>query len=300
MNREMKLKKSRKRLAYGIIVAFLILCFLAYYYLQSNQAQGNQTSQPEAAIVDHLSFRSETTNQTFVDVSRSMLEKAGFVVGYYRGGEVNVDFYKSFLRYGYSLIVLRVHSAIIGNTTSLGLFTSEHFDYDKATTTYYWDVYHKRLVEAYFTEEERERGESYFAIAPHFIEEYGNFRDTTIIMMGCDGLKHSKTAEAFIKKGAKVCIGWNGLVSTRHTDLATTCLLQSLTRKNPVSEAVENTLSKVGSEEMYFQDQGYYSTLKYYPLDAGSHMIQLVFDISYTNTAKANTFLAKEEEMETI
>lgn len=300
MKREKKLKRSTKRLAYGIICVFLVLCFLAYYYLQLNKAQDNQKSRPEAVIVDHLSFRNETANQTFVDVSRNILEKAGFVVDYYGGEEVNVDFYKSFLKYGYSLIVLRVHSAMIGNTTSLGLFTSELFDYEKATTTYYWEVYHERLVEAYFTEEERERGESYFAIAPNFIEEYGNFREATIIMMGCDGLKHNKTAEAFIKKGAKACIGWNGLVSTHHTDLATTYLLQSLTCKNPVSEAVENTLSKVGLEKMYFQDQGYYSKLKCYPQDAGSHMIQLSFDISYTNTAEAKTFLVKEEDKQTI
>lgn len=286
--------KTEKRLLCGIIAITVVLaCILTYFYLHQPQPKAPAR---KAAIVDHLSFRNETTNQTFVNASKNILEKLGFIVEYYRGEEVNVDFYKGLLTRSYSLIVLRVHSALIGPTMSLGLFTSEDFDYNKATTTYYWDVYHRRLVEAYFTEEERQRGESYFAIAPEFIEEYGNFRDTTIIMMGCDGLKYNKTAEAFIKKGAKVCIGWDGLVSTPHTDGATTCLLQRLARGNTVNRAVENTMNEVGAEKTYFQDQGYNSTLKYYPEDVGSYTIQLILDISSTDTVEANTVMMKEEK----
>jgi Predicted integral membrane protein len=273
-----KRKKTGKRLLYGIIaITFVLACILTYFYLQQShpEAWGRK-----AAIVDHLSFRNETANQTFVNASKNVLEKAGFVVDYYGGEEVTVDFYKGLLTRGYSLIVLRVHSALIGTTESLGLFTSEHYDPDNIPPAYYEDAYHKRLVEAYFTEEERERGESYFAITPNFIEEYGNFRDTTVIMMGCDGLKYNKTSEAFIEKGAKVCIGWNGLVSTPHTDYATTCLLQCLARENTVDKAVENTMNEVGAEKTYFQDQGYKSVLKYYPEDVGSYTIQLILGIS--------------------
>lgn len=122
------------------------------------------------------------------------------------------------------------------------------------------------------------------------------FSNTTVVLMGCDGLKYNKIAEAFIRKGAKVCIGWNGLVSTPHTDHATTRLLQHLAQGNTVEEAVEETMNEVGPEEMYFQDQRYNSTLQYYPEAAGSHTIQYILGISSIETVRANTVLAKEEK----
>jgi len=293
MSRRSKRKKSRKRLAYGVIVAaFIFACLLAYFFLhQSNQPPSNQTSQPKAAIVDHLSFRNETANQTFVDASKNILKDVGFDVDYYGGNEVDVTFYKYLLRQGYSLIVLRVHSAIIGNGTELGLFTSEPFNeskFDNEQAPYFLDVYHKRLVEAYFSEQDPIH---YFAIAPGFIEEYGTFQKTVIIMMGCDGLKYNRTAEAFIKKG-KVCIGWDGLVSTLHTDHATTCLLQHLSQGDTIEKAVNKTMNEVGPEKMYNST----TILKYYPGAAGSYTIQLVLGISSMDTVKANVVLVKEEK----
>jgi len=292
MSRRRKHRKSRKRLAYGVIAAtFILACFLAYVSLhQSNQIPSDQTSRPKAAIVDHLSFRNETANQTFVDASKNILEKAGFNVDYYPGENVTVNFYENLFLHGYGLICLRVHSAIIGNGTELGLFTSEPFNeskYNSPSAPYYNDVLNKRIVRAYFSEQDPIH---YFAIAPGFVEEYGNFTDSVIIMMGCDGLKYNRTAEAFIGKGAEVCIGWDGLVSTSRTDHATTCLLQHLAQGKTIGGAVNETMNEVGP------DQGYNSTLKYYPAAAGSYTIQHTLGISNLDTVKANVILVKEEK----
>jgi len=285
-----KKEKSRNKLAYGIIAVAFILILLAYHL---SFPQSNQTSQPKAAIVDQLGFKEETRNQTFTLTCKNILEAAEFSVDCYDSEEVTVDFYKNLLN-GYGLIVLRAHSALIGTTESLGLFTSEHYDPDNIPPAYYEDIAGHRLVEAYFTEEEREQGERYFAISPEFIEKYGNFQNTTITMMGCDGLKYNETAGAFIKKGAKVCVGWNGLVGTPHTDRATTRLLEHLVGGNTVNEAVEETMKEVGPEKMYVQDQGYNSELKYYPENAGSYTIQCILGISGMETLRTNTVLAKE------
>jgi hypothetical protein len=297
-----KPKKSRKRLAYGVIAAIVILaCFLAYASLhQSNRKPSNQnhpTLPPKAAIVDQLSFRNETKNPAFKNSCTNILETAGFNVTYYPGENVTVDFYKNLAWQHYGLIVLRVHSAIIDNGTELGLFTSELFNkskYNTSSAPYYEDVLKKRLVEAYFTEQEHEQGINYFAIAPGFIETYATFHNTVInntviIMMGCDGLKYNTTAEAFINRGAKVCIGWDGPVSTTHTDNATTCLLQHLAQGNTVEEAVNKTMNEVGPD-------AYNNSLKYYPQTAGSYTIQYTLGISSMDTMKANTILVKEEK----
>jgi hypothetical protein len=295
MSRRRKHKKSGKRLTYGIIaVAFILICIVTYSYLNSPNPPPNQLSS-KAAIVDHLSFREETRNETFKNSSVHLLEAAGFEVTYYPSENVTVNFYKNLISHNCDLIVLRVHSAIIGNSTNLGLFTSELLDeskYNTPSAPYYDDVLNERLVQAYFPDDPTH----YFAIAPRFIEKYGNLQNTTIIMMGCDGLKYNKTAEAFIKKGAKVCIGWNGLVGTSHTDHATTRLLQHLVQKNTIEKTVEETMKEVGKEKNYVSDQGYESELKYYPENARSYILESILRFSGMRNSRANAVLLKEEK----
>jgi len=204
-----------------------------------------------------------------------VLEAAGFDVTYYSGESVSVDFYRNLVSHNYGLIVFRVHSAIIGTSTDLGLFTSELEDeskYNTPSAPYYDDVVNKRIVRAYFPDDPTQ----YFAIAPGFIEKYGNFQNTTIIMMGCDGIKYDAMAEAFRRKGAKICIGWDGLVSAPHTDRGTTCLLQHLAQGNTVAWAVEKTMEEVGP------DPEYESRLKHYPqeLPEATLFDYIVFDIA--------------------
>jgi hypothetical protein len=302
MSNRRKRRKSKKNLAYGIvIVAFILICIVIYSYLNQPNSPPSPPDQlpSEAAIVDHLSFREETKNETFKNSSIIMLETAGFNVTYYPGKSVTVDFYKNLFSHNYALIVLRVHSAMIGDSEDLGLFTSEVLNpskYNASGTSYYDDVVNNRIVKAYFPED---AATEYFAVAPGFVEKYGNFQNTTIIIMGCDGLKHNPMAEAFRREGAKVCIGWNGLVSTLHTDCATTRLLQHLTQGDTTEEAVAKTMDEVGPEGMYFQTQGYNSTLECYPRSAGNYTIQTVFNFSRMDTVEANTVIVKKEIKET-
>lgn len=265
MSRRRKPEKSRKKLAYMVsAVIFILVCFFAFSFLHS--------SPPQAAIVDHLSFFPEQRNQTFVDTCTKILEESGLTCAYYKGEEITVDFYRKLPSRGSDLIILRVHSAIMkteeGVVSLLGLFTSELFSPETAQK-YPEDVKYDRLVRAFFPEEEKE----YFGIVPRFIEESmeGRFRDTVIVMMGCEGLGYvdprthtragySNMAEAFVKKGAKVYTSWDGPVGIDHTDLATAHLLRSLIlKKRTLKEAVEQTNYYAGP------DPTYNSTLKYHP-----------------------------------
>jgi hypothetical protein len=88
----------------------------------------------------------------------------------------------------------------------------------------------------------------------------GTFQNTTVIMMGCEGLNNTKMAEAFIEKEAKVYIGWTSSVSASYTEQATAHLLQHLiAEKQTIRQAVDNTIEEVGP------DQTYNSQLIYYP-----------------------------------
>lgn len=278
-------KKSRKRgFSFGgkptyIIVAAVFFVFLLVYVissqnnpfpLSSNQPSGDQESPPKAAIVDQLSFFLESRNRTFVETSITILETAGFTVDYYNGTDVSVESYKSILSHGYDLIVFRVHSALeySGNETTgnVDLFTSEIYNETKVEGDYLWDTYYDRVVKVYFTSE----GPSYFGISPKFVENNGRFDNATIVMMGCDGLTYNTMAEAFIKKGAKVYIGWDGTITSDHTDRATTHLLRALViEKQTVANAVADTMNQVGP------DPSFGWQLLHYPLRAENYVIPI-------------------------
>jgi len=291
-------RRSRKRLAYGVVViAFILAFFLVYSSLHS--------SLPKVAIVDHLSSIPGQSNPAFVDACKNILDEGGLTWVYYKGEEVTVNFYRNLPSYGTSLIILRVHSAIMkteeGFVSILGLFTSERYS-DAAARKYPEDVEDGRLVEAFFSEEERAQGISYFGIVPKFVEESmkGEFKDTIIIMMGCEGLGYINTltearmnytdmAEAFVKKGAKVYISWDGPISINHTDQATVQLLQSLIlTKRTIKQAVAETMQTVGKD-------AYNSTLQYYPKTAENYALPNLKSALITNvihtlpTAKAST-----------
>jgi hypothetical protein len=205
-----------------------------------------------AAIVDQLSLTAP--NPTFAETATSILEQAGYVVDYYPGEEVTVDFYRNLPRHGYELIVLRVHSGLTRELSEEGvtpreyvsLFTGEPF----VEGEYRQEVGGGRVgVATYY-----EGGPQVFGISPKFIESSmkGSLGGATVILMGCDGLRSYETAEAFLGRGAEAFVSWSGPVSATHTDAATERLLQLLLIDGiAVPEAVTQTMAEVGPDPSY-------------------------------------------------
>jgi hypothetical protein len=248
-----------------ILIAMLFSAYFGYSLLSQpqNQTLSQESSQPKAAIVDQLSLT--FPNQIFIEAATNILKQAGYMVDYYPGEEVTVEFYKNLPTHGYSIIILRVHSSAAELRagefveTPVGIFTAEQYSQSR----YVYEQLTDQLVIASYT---MPQPPYYFAIVPKFVTQNmkGIFKNTIIIMMGCEGLNNTKMAEAFIEKGAKAYIGWRGSVSASHTDTATISLLQHLiTEKQTINQAVENTMKEVGP------DPTYKSQLTYYPLEAG-------------------------------
>jgi len=248
---------SRKESLYGILLAVVVVSILfIYFLLRSPLNQTNGTFQFKAAIVDHLSFLQQP-NPTFNETATTILEEAGFTVDYYLGNQVTVEFYRKLPTHGYGLIILRVHSAIDPNTTNLALFTSELYN----KNDYSLEQFYGQVGGAQISPEDP----IYFGVGPLFVLQCmdGSFHDTIVIMMGCDGLKYAQMAEAFIRKGARVYISWDGPVSTSHTDQTTIQLLEHLiTEKQTIKQAVIETMEEVGP------DPADESILQYYPITA--------------------------------
>lgn len=271
-----RVQAYKKRLFYigtVITVAILIVIvalssFLIYFSLDASLNQtialdrtNNQRFKLKAAIVDHLSL--STPNQSFIGKASTILRQAGYTVDYYSGEEVTVEFYRNLPTYGYSLVVLRVHSA--RGDTSLSLFTSEQY----STRRYVYEQLDEQITAVGFTPY-TEGDPLYFGIGPRFIKlsMKGRFQNTLIVMMGCFGLTYSEMAESFTQKGAKVYISWSGDVLGVRNDPAIACLLQHLIlEKQTVEKAVADTEKAFGPSPL---DD---SVLLYYPLEAGNYTI---------------------------
>ena len=274
-----KEKKREQRIGLAVTVAILITIisvssFLIHSMLTSPQKQETSSiSEPKAAIVDHLSLTAP--NQTFTQTATNILKQAGYTVDYYLGEKVTVEFYRNLPTHGYGLIVLRVHSGI-GERPPLALFTSENY----SKTEYVYEQLTDQVGPAAFRPY-HEGDPLYFGITPFFVRNSmnGGFQNTIIIMMGCDGLINAEMAKAFLDRGAKVYIGWNGPVLASHTDQTTIHLLQHLIiKKQTIDKALEETFLEIGPDPVAE------TILIYYPLEAGDSTIQNIIGSITTNT----------------
>jgi len=249
--RQKRLKQGRRlrRLAAAVLVSVALLSTsLATGLLLSGLAGGPRGGPRTAVIVDQLSERDP--NPGFVAAATGMLEEAGYVVDYYPGQEVTVDFYRELPTHGYDLLVLRVHSARLlqdkdgSPVDEVVLFTSEPF----SLIGHREDQEAGRMAKVRYYKD----GNPYFGVRADFVTSSmrGGFEGTTIIMMGCSGLRSiNETARAFLLKGAESFISWDGRVSGSHSDAATERLLRLMLIEglSPIN-AVAQTDVEVGPD----------------------------------------------------
>jgi len=257
---------SKKRLTYMVIAVASVVSLIFIYIIFSSpnsQQTVDNTLPMKAAIIDQLN--ATYPNSTFRQTATSILESGRFNVTYFDDKSVTVSFYKNLPTYGFGIIIFRVHS-----TEKATLFTSERNE--TATYLEYLDMlYNDQLSIVAYDESLPER---YFGVRSAFVRDImnGRFQNTIIINMGCDGLKSGTTmAPAFINRGAKVYVSWNGTVLANQTDQATTMLLRYLVQqKFSVRNAVEKTMQTVGPDPEFSSVLMYYPL---YPLSAGDFVI---------------------------
>lgn len=248
-----QLPSKKQLITVSIILAFTIALgsILSFLFLQPSEVAFSLN----AAIIDQLG--EEFPNPTFVENVTNILKIYGFNVTYYNK-TLNVDFFKGLAKYNYGIIILRVHSALREDNSTVDLFTSEEFSSSSHIKEWENGLVVKGILDYSGIQKE------YFAITSKFIESLnGNFPKSIVIAMGCWSLKSSveQMAEAFIKKGAKAYIGWTALVEYSHTDNETLKLLRNLFVENKtLDEAV-----KAVNPDLYYGGR-----MEYYPQVAGN------------------------------
>jgi hypothetical protein len=246
-------KGGARRLKWLRLPALVAICaslaaLVAFFAL--GVGSRGQSGPPKAAIVDQLSLTSP--NPAFAKEASTLLADAGYDVDYTPGEAVTVDFYRQLGRGHYDVIVLRIHVGreLDPATKTLSddavLFTAEPYSDIK-----YVSDQEAQLLGIVSYQPGAER---YFGVFPEFIASAmrGNFNGATVILMGCDGLRSNKMAEAFVRKGAEAFISWDDLVSADHTDAATERLLQHLVvDKLGAQESVTRTMTEIGPDPSY-------------------------------------------------
>jgi hypothetical protein len=217
---------SKKHLTTILMALTLIIpvCFVFFLLFQPSEV----IFPLNAAIIDQLGESDPSlSNSTFVKRATNLLESRNFTVTYYNE-TLDVNFFKKLAEYNYGIIILRVHSALREDNSTVDLFTSEKYDSGK----YEWEKEHGLIVRGkYLTGSE----ESYFAVTSLFIGNLaGHFPKSVIIAMGCWSLKPGceQMAQAFLDKGAKAYVGWNETVLPEDTDCETAVFLEKFLSEN--------------------------------------------------------------------
>jgi hypothetical protein len=252
-----------------VILVLVTLLPLAISCSRPAPSPGAAPQKPKAGIIDQISV---TENDTGFDAKASaILTSAGFAVDVWKGTDVTVDFYRQLPQLGYRLIILRVHSGLllsikdskITASDTTYLFTGETYSTKKHVS----EQLTNRVSNALMTD-------TYplvFAINSQFITDdmNGSFNKAAVIAMGCESYKLDDLANAFIKKGASLFVGWSSVVSLDYVDGTTLDLLDNLCAKNmPVTESMASTMDRAGADP-------YFGTfLKAYPAQAENQTLQ--------------------------
>jgi hypothetical protein len=229
-NRRLLSRKQLILLSITLISIIVAGSILSFVLLQATKFS------MKAVIYDQLG--QDFPNPQFVDNVTSMLSAAGFTVTYYESQSVNVTLLSRLAKDDYGIIILRNHSALRIDNSTVDLFTSEEFTLDKyaekvndgqlSNGSYLWN-----------------RDKHYFAVTYNFIDNLeGAFPRSVVVAMGCWSLKPGaeQLANAFINKGAEVYIGWTDMVEPSHTDSETIKLLRMLLEGNQtIEDAVYST-----------------------------------------------------------
>jgi hypothetical protein len=177
--------------------------------------------------------------------------REGYIFDAVLGEEVTVEYLRR-LPAGYDLVILRGHSTVNGDM--VWLFTGEEYSKDRYVLEQLADEVHPARPSM--------GSRRLFAVGADYVNHFmkDRFRGSTVLVMGCDGVRATDLAQAFIDNGADLYVSWDGPVSLEHTDHAFTCLLGAMVEDGvSPEEAAAYAMDAVGP------DPEYNSTLSCFP-----------------------------------
>jgi hypothetical protein len=253
---------NKKLLAISITLAATIILGAVLYQLFWRIQEREVKFPFKAAIIDQLG--ESFPIQSFRENVTSLLVSQNFIVIYNCSEEVTVEFFGKLPKSNCGLYILRVHSTVRNNTDLVDFFTNEPYQENK------YEEYGDRLSEGWY---QWAPDQKYFAIGPRFVEIMdGTFPKSIVIAMGCKSLKYPTMAQAFLKKGAQLYIGWTDDVDAYDSDKITFHLLELLFKYN---KTISDAVKECNSLPRQFPGK-----LDYFPKDAGNKRMSEIIHVS--------------------
>lgn len=225
----------------------------------------NTAACQKAAIIDQQ--YSSLANPEFIAQATGYLTDFGFTVDVYQGKDVTVDLYRWLPEHEYQMIILRVHSGLRldkeESNYGTWLFTDEPY----SDSRYVAEQLPGKIAKASIEED----SSLIFAVGPKFITQSmrGKLKNTVILMMGCGPMYIDDMVQAWITKGASVCIGWDERTSVDYCDYATLELVSKLLeQETTVNQAVTGVMTEIGPGKLYNAE------LQFFPLQSADKNVR--------------------------
>ncbi len=205
--------------------------------LTSCNASDASGQRPErrVALIDPLA--SESPDMNFVRRVTSLVGMLGYDLDYFPSSVATMDLFVNLPSKGYAMIILRSHIGWYGNITytEVAVTTSERYSqYSRVLDQLSGAVVPVQI-----------NGTRYFGMRPSFVahEMCGRFPGTLVLSMGCSSMTRNDLAEAFVERGARAFVGWNGPVSASYTDVVFAELVQLLVEGNPLTSVLRTVMN---------------------------------------------------------
>jgi hypothetical protein len=203
----------------------------------------DNASWTRAAIIDQLD--PTHPNPDFIAQATVLLEKKGFKVDHFSGESVTLELYRQLPESGYSLIIFRAHSGLLGNGSKADqqtcLFTNQPYRQMSEIA----DQLFNRVVKASVNTDP-----PLFGVGADFINHslHGRFNKTVVIVMGCSSFEKDDLAQAFLDKGAAAYCGWDSEVKLDYDEGVTLTLLERFYELKSIDAAVRAAMSTNGPD----------------------------------------------------
>ena len=186
-----------------------------------------ETREKKVLFIDQLYEKG--INNEFSITCQNILVNKGYKIKTIRGENVTLETLTT-LDWKRSLIILRMHSGVFENST--WLFTGQKY----SNTRY--------VLEQLSGDINIGRCPSYehpvFTFSSQFIKRHFEFtEDSTIIMMGCNGMEMEDISSSFHEKGCKIVIGWSGPISKTKTDEVSLSVIEHFLTGAPIDQIIE-------------------------------------------------------------
>ena len=179
---------------------------------------------PKAALVDELSLTYPDSD--FIQNLTASFARAGYSFDYYGPDKFTVDMFQNLPVQGYSVLIIRAHTA--GPT----IITSEPY----STSKYVYQQLVGQVGAAKISNQQ-----AYFTISTEFVRQalHGKFHHATVILMGCsEAGQRQAFANAFVERGARYLVGWDSSVSGTYTDTSTATVVSALIQGKTIEASV--------------------------------------------------------------